>query len=255
MKVILTRGSVCSWILLSALVLWAGPARAQEAKQGEQPSTSAPEKASPPRQAMTDTEVYHYLLKRTGCVRFAIDASTFSFGTGWILDLPNRLMVTNLHVVDIRAGKVEVWFPDRDKSGEVIHDAAHYFQNVKPIPATVIWTDRIRDLGLIQLDSLPDGLEEVPLAPASTVTGQQLFSLAGKPRGSEGLWIFSQGDGPRRLQAIDRARRTDPGRRNPDPSQSGEQRRRDREQQGGARRRVRGSADGRPAGQHVHRSQ
>lgn len=142
---------------------------------------------------MTDTEVYHYLLKRTGCVRFAIDASTFSFGTGWILDLPNRLMVTNLHVVDIRAGKVEVWFPDRDKSGEVIHDAAHYFQNVKPIPATVIWTDRIRDLGLIQLDSLPDGLEEVPLAPASTVTGQQLFSLAGKPRGSEGLWIFSQG--------------------------------------------------------------
>jgi tetratricopeptide (TPR) repeat protein len=169
-------------------------------QSGEKPSPAVKEAETPaptgkepekPLPAMTELEVFNYLLKRTAFVHHPVTGGT-SFGTGWIVDLDRKLVVTNLHVVEVTSGLVDVHFPAYDND-EVIREPQHYFNNIKPIRAKVVWTDRIRDLGLIQLDSLPADLAAVPLAKASASVGQQLFSLAGLPRGSEGLWIFTQG--------------------------------------------------------------
>jgi tetratricopeptide (TPR) repeat protein len=84
------------------------------------------------------------------------------------------------------------WFPVV-KDGEAIHEVQYYVQNVEQIPITVIYSDATRDLALVRLASLPKGVHAFRLADKSAATGEQLHSLGGYPRGSRGLFIYTQG--------------------------------------------------------------
>lgn len=168
-----------------------GPARSKalQSPTEESPSETTKESAKPPA-------VYDKLVNSVAYLD-ALTASDQSWhGTGWVVDAERRLLVTNLHVVGAtdkkELKKVFAWFPVM-KDGEVNHDIDFYAQNVPQIPVTILYTDELRDLALVQAASLPKNVVALPLAKKSAPVGSDLHSLAGLPRGSYGLFIYTEG--------------------------------------------------------------
>ncbi len=122
------------------------------------------------------------------------------WGTAFLIDKEKRLLLTNDHVINPAAHQSGVpqlktlggWFPAR-RGGRLVHDFKYYVDNVKAHKVTVLYGDKKRDLALIQVDTLPDGVEAIRMSPESSSLGGRLHSMAGKPEGSEGLWIYTQG--------------------------------------------------------------
>jgi tetratricopeptide (TPR) repeat protein len=105
------------------------------------------------------------------------------------------LIVTNHHVVDANGppDALLCYFPDKDKDGEWNTDLTHYRTSVKPSRGTIVTSTIQHDLALVQLDSLPGGVQDLPLATRSARSGSQLHSLGGMPAGSQTMWIYSSG--------------------------------------------------------------
>lgn len=172
---------------------------AQEGGKSKAPdrpgTTAAPAAEKAPAEAGR-LPVYEALLKSTIFIEGKCESGISVVGTGWLLDLDKRLAVTNEHVA-AGLGKEVVkslrgWLPVV-REGEAIHELEYYLQHAPPSPIKVIYTDAVRDLALIQLDSLPAGAAAIPLSDRGASVGQQLHSLAGFPKGSQGLFIYSQG--------------------------------------------------------------
>jgi len=159
-------------------------------------SANEREKAGDEPEVPKAQAVYAALLHATAFLEATPKSGDGWGGTGWVMDAERRLLVTNMHVAgpedEAEVKSLTAWFPVL-KDGEPIHDLAYYSQNVPRIPATVIYTDATRDLALIQLASLPDGVAALRLSAQSARVGEPLHSLAGFPRGSEGLFIYTQG--------------------------------------------------------------
>lgn len=109
-------------------------------------------------------------------------------GSGWLVDKGRRLLITNQHVVS-NLDQVYVIFPEYDEE-DVIRDTDHYLQTSPRIAAKVILSDPARDLAVIQLESLPAGVESLPLASRSPRAGERLHSL-GNPEGA--MWLYTEG--------------------------------------------------------------
>jgi len=159
----------------------------------QKPEATSSAKPSTPDESKS---VYDTLLHVT-CHIGAISKKNVDWcGTGWLLDAKRRLMVTNHHVTcpkdQAEVREMFVWFPVIRK-GEAIHEIDYYIQNVKRCGAKLIYADETRDLALVQLDELPAGVRQVELADDSPPTGARLHSLGGIPRGSRGLFIYTQG--------------------------------------------------------------
>jgi tetratricopeptide (TPR) repeat protein len=166
----------------------ANPRAVQPAAEERKPS------AEP--QPVKDQAVYDVLTRGTCHLDTYNDQGANWYGTGWVLDVKQRLIVTNEHVARPGEGKeakqILAWFPVM-KDGEAIHEPDYYIQNVKRIPVKIIYTDKLRDLALLQLESLPADAAAFKLSEKSAKIGGLLHSLGGWPRGSEGLFIYSQG--------------------------------------------------------------
>ncbi len=150
---------------------------------------------APTEEARHD-KVYQLLIHSTAYIEATAEDGSAWSGTGWIVDAPRRLMVTNVHVAaPDDAAEVKslfAWFPVI-KDGEPIHEVDYYLQNAARIPLTVLFTDATRDLAMVRAASLPEDAEPCPLADRSAPTGAHLHSLGGLPRGSQGLFIYTQG--------------------------------------------------------------
>lgn len=114
-----------------------------------------------------------------------------SSGTGWVLDLDKRLVVTNQHVIASGA-TIHAYFPEK-KGGEWVNDVNHYLRFVKPITATIIASDIDSDLALLQLDSLPKEVKAIPMSAKSPGQGSRLHSIGGKTLGSDVMWTYTLG--------------------------------------------------------------
>lgn len=123
-----------------------------------------------------------------------------STGTCWLADRERRLVVTNQHVVN-KAKTIQVYFPVK-KEGEWVTDLTHYLRFVKPSNARVILSDVKSDLALLQLDRVPEGFRAFELAKRSPRQGSQLHTIAGKPLGSETMWVYTFG----RVRQVGRGR-------------------------------------------------
>ncbi len=114
-----------------------------------------------------------------------------SSGTGWVLDVDQRLVMTNQHV--IKSGKtIHAYFPEK-KGDEWVNDVNHYMRFVKPIEATIIASDTESDLALLQLASLPKTAKAIPLSAKSPGQGSRLHSIGGKTLGSDVMWTYTLG--------------------------------------------------------------
>src|SRR5262245_61957880 len=105
--------------------------------------------------------VIEKLLPGTAYLRVP-DGNTMHNGTGVLIDVKERLLLTANHVT---GGKDQVLasFPRRDSHGDLVTDAGSYWM-MFALRGKVVHRDPGRDLALIQLEKLPEGAQAVPLA-------------------------------------------------------------------------------------------
>jgi S1-C subfamily serine protease len=115
-----------------------------------------------------------------------------SSGTGALIDAEKKLVITNAHVVGDSRTAV-IFFRDL-KDGRPVVEKKHYLENVKTIGVRgrVVAVDRSRDLALVQLERLPEGVKAIELAAESTRPGTEVDSV-GNPGASEALWVYTSG--------------------------------------------------------------
>jgi regulator of sirC expression with transglutaminase-like and TPR domain len=130
-------------------------------------------------------EIYQHTLRSAAWVR-----TDEGSGSGWVLDRANRLLVTNHHVVG-NNDAVRVYFPVV-RDGRVLAEKAEYLDKVKPVVGRVLDSDPGRDLAVVQLESLPEGVTGLPLAEEGAGPGDTLHCL-GNPGASGALWVYSSG--------------------------------------------------------------
>ncbi|HZN35652.1 MAG TPA: serine protease [Pirellulaceae bacterium] len=142
--------------------------------------------------AWADAKVYEEALQSTTWVLTKTSGKTSS-GTGVLVDLEKRLVVTNFHVVG-EARTAIIFFPAVE-NGKPIVARKHYVDNLKTlgIRGKVLGVDRKRDLALIQLDKLPEkGVKAITLAADSAKPGEDVESV-GNPGSSDALWVYTSG--------------------------------------------------------------
>jgi S1-C subfamily serine protease len=157
-----------------------------------EPLVSPANPEAPARRVLTGGELYQHVLTGVAEIR-----SDFGSGTGWLISKKDRLMVTNHHVVaknQRRSKELLVVFPVRNEQNEIIPETSYYNRNLRKlgIPARIVYTSADRDLALIQLERVPEGAMELPLAAGSIKPGEAVCSV-GNPGKSEALWVFNSG--------------------------------------------------------------
>ncbi len=126
-------------------------------------------------------------------------------GTAWVVSKSRKQLVTSQHVAG-RGEIVQVLFPAY-RDGHVVALRAFYKDNAKGIHGKVVRSDARRDLALIELDSLPEGVAELKLAGEAPGPGDSLHTV-GCPGQSRGLWVYSHDAGrSRRVDADNPAAR------------------------------------------------
>lgn len=138
-------------------------------------------------ESLSTRDVYSHTLKAITLIH---NKTNDSIGTGWIVDMDRRLIVTNQHVIN-GATEVSLAFPVH-KDGELQTDLAS-LKTVEPVPATVIDSVTYADLAIIQAESLPADAHALELADSSVSPGQRVHAVGGRPQGSFGLWKYSVG--------------------------------------------------------------
>ncbi len=113
-------------------------------------------------------------------------------GSGSLVDLDRRLVLTNYHVV-LENPSAKVFFP-HFRDGSPVAERDYYRDRAKrlAINARVIAVDKKADLAVLRLDSVPDNTEAIPLAAASPDPGDTVHSIgsAGK---SDALFGYVKG--------------------------------------------------------------
>jgi tetratricopeptide (TPR) repeat protein len=146
--------------------------------------------ARPAAADSTGKKVYQSTLRGTVFIEVRSNAARPGwFGTGWVVDRERRLIVTNHHVVGAEA-VVHVYFPAY-RDGRLVAERAQYRPDMA-VRAEVLDSDPTRDLGVIRVDSLPEGTVALKLAAVSPEPGEGLH-LVGNPAASDALWIYSAG--------------------------------------------------------------
>jgi tetratricopeptide (TPR) repeat protein len=140
----------------------------------------------------TPGEVYQRALRGTAWIHTAKRQ-----GTGWLADADRRLVVTNYHVVGSDEA-VTVVFPDF-RDGKLIAESRYYRDNEpallrkgRGVQGRVVASDAKRDLAVIKLDSLPDGVAPLKLAHTAPGPSDRVHSV-GNPGASDAFWVYTTG--------------------------------------------------------------
>jgi S1-C subfamily serine protease len=126
-----------------------------------------------------------------------LHAADHGKGTGWIVDRRRRLLVTCYHVVGDN-DTCEAVFPWRDKD-RLVSERRLYLEHLPElrklglaVRGRVLKSNRATDLALVQLEQLPDGVCELPLAPEPARPGDRVF-VAGNRFDLGVLWSAGAG--------------------------------------------------------------
>lgn len=114
-------------------------------------------------------------------------------GTGSLIDQAHRLVITNYHVVGENS-KVMALFP-AFPNGKLKVESDYYWQQIREgngIRGEVLARDASRDLALIRLERVPQGVHVLHLASDGVRPGQRVHSI-GNPGRSGALWVYTSG--------------------------------------------------------------
>lgn len=174
------------WTLLSLLLVIASSLSAF--------AQTTPSKADPSSTPVdSGVSVYRQVLHSTVWIHSDRGGGKLATGSGSLVDKGRRLVLTNYHVVgDVK--KATVFFPVFGADKHVIPERKYYLDHMGKlgIPGEVVEIDKEGDLALIRIDRVPDGAEEIALAPASPEPGQTVHSI-GNPGKSGALWVYTPG--------------------------------------------------------------
>lgn len=111
-----------------------------------------------------------------------------SQGTGVLVDDELNLVVTNYHVIQGNR-EAKVLFPEfRDGRAIPEYD---FYNDEHMIDATVVASNRERDLAILQIARIPDDIEAIKIGE-QTRPGQSIHSI-GNPTASDAMWIYTFG--------------------------------------------------------------
>lgn len=138
-------------------------------------------------------EIYRQVLLATVSI---VNHEVGCTGSGAVIDLEQRLVLTNEHVVG-NAEEVDVYFPDF-VDGQAVPNRKHYWSDrlrpreVEPVSGRVLLTDPRVDLAIVQLDKLPESARAIALSEQSVAPGDTIHSV-GNPGASDALWVYHSG--------------------------------------------------------------
>ena len=138
--------------------------------------------------AHAETDLYQNTLKGTVWIH---NEQIKGFGSGALVDPSNRVVATVEHVV-AKTDRVTVYFPAYER-GKLIISRERYRKKTSPCRWTtgkVVARDPLRDLALVQLETLPRDAR--PLRLARDVTSGQTVHVVGNP-GVSPLWTYARG--------------------------------------------------------------
>jgi S1-C subfamily serine protease len=153
--------------------------------------------AAPPQ--LSGKEIFQRTLKSVTWIVQVVEATggrvRLMTGSGSLIDVPKRLVLTNYHVVG-EAKEVAVFFPQFDNKRQLISDKEHYFQQLRGkagyVTGTVVARSPKQDLAVIELPRLPTGAIPARLARESVSPGDTVHSI-GSPGASGALWAYTPG--------------------------------------------------------------
>jgi S1-C subfamily serine protease len=126
-----------------------------------------------------------------------VRAENDAAGTGFIVDVEKKLLITCRHIVGDRA-KVDVIFP-WFHNGELVTDRKQYLANRVPlrergllVTGTVLRKSDELDLALVELPSLPPGVTAVTLSTRAAQPGESLRAI-GNRLDLETAWNMTNG--------------------------------------------------------------
>jgi S1-C subfamily serine protease len=124
-------------------------------------------------------KVYDRVLRSTGFI-VAQFPNKANVGTCWVVDRQRCLVITNCHVVnDRKLGKpkfIVVFFPHYSE-GKLVRHLATYLKERSAVPGRAVAEDSPRDLALVQLDRVPEGIQALPLARRAPRGGARVYSV------------------------------------------------------------------------------
>jgi len=139
--------------------------------------------------------VYKTWVKSVAWVVIPKSPTQVATGSASLIDLSERLILTNYHVVRDDESAF-VFFPQFDKSGTIQNDRNLYLRQVAANAGPkgkVIAKDPRRDLAVIKLDTLPKGVPAIRLARDGVNPSDRIHCI-GNPGVSGGLWSYTPGD-------------------------------------------------------------
>jgi len=144
--------------------------------------------------ARADSALYQKALRGTGWV-VVPSTNGLSCGTCWLADRERRLVVTCQHVLG-KSTEALVYFPRFDNKRPVV-EAGRYLKGVPAVVGQVVTSDPLRDLAVLRLAVVPEGVQELPLAEHSCAPGDDVHSIGNS--GVRGgldeatLWWYTRG--------------------------------------------------------------
>jgi S1-C subfamily serine protease len=158
----------------------------------------------------TEKELYERLLHTVAFIGSTDDGERWGLGSGNVIHVARKLIVTNHHVVYSRElrkvrPRVEVLFPRRNERHEVIKAKKDYLDLMfarKGQTARVLLADPKCDLAVIQLEgNLPQETMAVKVAPRVAEENDKVYSV-GNPGPSNAVWVPSSGTVRSRVEQI-----------------------------------------------------
>ena len=150
--------------------------RGERSRQAQGSPEGDPRPGDPGQQhpQISRNTIYNYVLKSTAWI-ITKHLEGGAMGTGSLIDRDNRLVLTNYHVVH---GMVDfvVFFPVYDKETSSSRSETSTWRRPSArTPSRARWwpTTRSRDLALIQLDRVPEGVEPLPFCQGRPGQGRQ----------------------------------------------------------------------------------
>ena len=147
--------------------------------------------ALPAQEATGGAKVYKEAVASTVWVHSTRTAG-LATGSGTLIDANRRLVLTNYHVVEENP-RVTIFFPEY-RDGRPIPDRNYYIDRAKRlgVRGKVVALDKGADLAVVQLDTTPDGVKAIAVAPRAPEPGELVHSIgnAGK---SGALWGYVNG--------------------------------------------------------------
>ena len=147
---------------------------------------------------LSGKEIYQRTLKSMVWIAHVVELgggkAALTTGSGSLIDVPQRLILTNYHVVG-NEKEVRVFFPQFDKQNKLIAAKDHYLQQLRMgggLVGTVVYADHQRDLALIKVPKLPQGTTAIPMAREGVGPGDTVHSI-GNPGASDALWAYTPG--------------------------------------------------------------